>query len=156
MPRIEIPFKVKNTDIKLVKRVDLIAGVRNYIYATFIFMEPWDKIKNKQAVFMRNNISYVMPLLKNGDVFECVIPYEVMEEEGYFSLGVFGGDRLESNIILLEVIGGCCLSSIAENNAPTPDWFCSIETQIMKMEGVLNHNEITNDEILNLWNGIMK
>ena len=155
MPRIEVPFKVRNTDIKLIKQVDLTVGCQNYIYATFNFMEPWDKIENKRAVFVRDYISYVIPLQKRGDLFECVIPCEVMREEGYFSLGVFGGDRLESRVILVEVKSGCCLSDVAANTAPTPDWFCTIETQIAEME-TFDHDEITNTEILNLWNEIMK
>ena len=113
MPRIDIPFVVENQTIKQTPAAELAAGGKNYFYATFTFNELWDDIENPKATFSRlNERPYIMPLTPIDGGYECEIPWEVMQTNGMFSVGVFAGE---------------------EPKPPTPDWFNSVDEKIAEM-----------------------
>ena len=134
MPRIDVPFVVDNQIIKQTPVVELTAGGKNYFYATFTFNELWDDIENPKASFSRlNETPYIMPLTPIDSGYECEIPWEVMRTNGMFSVGVFGGDRLNTDVVFVKVICGCEEAG-EEPKPPTPDWFATMEKRIEEAE----------------------
>ena len=134
MPRIDVPFVVENQTIKQTPVVELTAGGKNYFYATFTFNELWEDIENPKATFARlNETPYIMPLTPIDNGYECEIPWEVMQTNGMFSVGVFGGDKLNTDVVFVKVICGC-VEAGEEPKPPTPDWFDDIEKRIDESE----------------------
>lgn len=129
MARIVIPFKVEKQHITQPTREAIVAGGQNYFYATFTINEVWDDIKNVRAVFNRDNISKLMPLIETETGYECEIPWEVMSDKGSFQVGIFGGDRLLTDYAYVIVKEGCVVDGESPK-APSPDWFTKIEEDI--------------------------
>ena len=130
MARIVIPFKVEKQHITQPTREAIVAGGQNYFYATFTINEVWDDIKNVRAVFNRDNISKLMPLIETETGYECEIPWEVMADKGSFQVGIFGGDRLLTDYAYVIVKEGCVVEGESPI-PPTPDWFARIEEDIV-------------------------
>ena len=129
MARIVIPFKVEKQHITQPTREAIVAGGQNYFYATFTINEVWDDIKNVRAVFNRDNISKLMPLIETETGYECESPWEVMADKGSFQVGIFGGDRLLTDYAYVIVKEGCVVEGESPL-PPTPDWFARIEEDI--------------------------
>lgn len=147
MPRIDILFSVDGDIISRLDKKRPKSGDREYFYAKFsINGEIWDNIDNKRASFTRGNDTYIMPLEAYNDCFECKIPWEVMTKPGYFNVGMFGGNRLLTNQVKVDVDRGCLYDGI-EPVPPTPDWFNKIDGEIDKINDV-NYKDIT-DEYIN-------
>lgn len=128
MPRIDVPFVVEKQRITQPAQVELVAGGQNYFYATFNICKTWRKINGIKALFTRDSISKLMDLTEGNDCLECQIPWEVMKDVGVFRVGVFGGDRLLTNMTYVVVKQGC----ITEGEPPAPpseDWFTKIENE---------------------------
>ena len=130
MARIVIPFKVEKQHITQPTREAIVAGGQNYFYATFTINEVWDDIKNVRAVFNRDNISKLIPLIETETGYECEIPWEVMADKGSFQVGIFGGDRLLTDYAYVIVKEGCVVEGESPI-PPTPDWFARIEEDIV-------------------------
>lgn len=134
MPRIDVPFVIEGQTIKQTPVVELTAGGKNYFYATFAFDGLWDDIENPKATFSRlNEKAYIVPLTPTDNGYECEIPWEVMRTNGMFSVGVFGGDRLNTDVVFVKVICGCEEAG-EEPRAPTVDWFCKVDKQVKEIE----------------------
>lgn len=147
MPRIDILFSVDGDIISRLDKKRPKSGDREYFYAKFsINGEIWDNIDNKRASFTRGNDTYIMPLEAYNDCFECKIPWEVMTKPGYFNVGIFGGNRLLTNQVKVDVDKGCLYDGI-EPAQPTHDWFNKIDCEIDKINDV-NYKDIT-DEYIN-------
>ena len=129
MARIVIPFKVEKQHITQPTREAIVAGGQNYFYATFTISEVWDDIKNVKAVFSRDNISKLIPLIETETGYECEIPWEVMVDKGSFQVGIFGGDTLLTDYAYVIVKQGCVVEG-EPPLPPTPDWFVKIEEDI--------------------------
>lgn len=130
MARIVIPFKVEKQHITQPTREAIVAGGQKYFYATFTINEVWDDIKNVKAVFNRDNISKLIPLIETETGYECEIPWEVMADKGSFQVGIFGGDRLLTDYAYVIVKEGCVVEGESPL-PPTPDWFARIEEDIV-------------------------
>lgn len=147
MPRIDILFSVDGDVISRLDKKRPKSGDREYFYAKFsINGEIWDNIDNKRASFTRGNNTYIMPLEAYNDCLECKIPWEVMTKPGYFNVGIFGGNRLLTNQVKVDVDNGCLYDG-TESVPPTPDWFNKIDCEIDKINDV-NYKDIT-DEYIN-------
>lgn len=148
MARINIPFIVDKQNIIQRPRVKVVAGSKNHIYAVFDLCGTWSDIEHKRATFTRDNKPWVMDLTHgDNDCLECKVPWEVMTEEGYFDVGIFGGDRLPTTTARVFVEDGC-VSEGNESQPPTPDWFDKIESQIEELSGGLKEEDKT--EIVNM------
>lgn len=146
MPRVDILFSVDGDIISRLDKKRPKSGDREYFYAKFsINGEIWDNIDNKRASFTRGNDTYIMPLEAYNDCFECKIPWEVMTKPGYFNVGIFGGNRLLTNQVKVDVDKGCLYDGI-EPVPPTPDWFNKIDSEIDKINDV-NYKDITDEYI---------
>lgn len=126
MARIDIPFVVEKQQISQPTREKLVAGGKNYFYATFKVNDTWDDIHNIKAVFVRSEISKLMKLTEIDGGYECKIPWEVMVAKGVFSVGIFGGDTMLTNMEYVEVKEGCVTDG-EQPSEPTPDWFSETE-----------------------------
>ena len=158
MPRIDILFSVDGDIISRLDKKRPKSGDREYYYAKFsINGEIWNDIDNKRASFTRRNSTYIMPLDECGsNCFECKIPWEVMTKQGYFNVGIFGGDRLLTNQVKVDVDRGC-LHNGTESVPPTPDWFNKIDMKIDDIESKIENGgvQFTTDETLSLKGGVL-
>lgn len=148
MPKIDILFSVDGDVISRLDKKRPKSGDREYFYAKFsINGEMWNDIDNKRASFTRGNDTYIMPLeVCDSNCFECKVPWEVMAKPGYFNVGIFGGNRLLTNQVKVDVDKGCLYDGI-EPAQPTHDWFNKIDCEIDKINDV-NYKDIT-DEYIN-------
>lgn len=161
MARIDIPFVVEKQQISQPTREKLVAGGKNYFYATFVVNDTWDDISNIKAVFVRGDVSKLMELTKTDSGYECMIPWEVMVTKGVFCVGIFGGDTMLTGMEYVEVKQGCVTDG-GEPLAPTPDWFTRIEKEteylndrVANIEdsmdsGVKSYNDLLNKPIIAL------
>lgn len=138
MARIDIPFVVEKQQISQPTREKLVAGGKNYFYATFKVNDTWNDISNIKAVFVRGDVSKLVSLTKTDSGYECKIPWEVMTDKGIFCVGIFGGDTMLTGMEYVEVKQGCVTDG-GEPLAPTPDWFSNIEKKVEPF--VINLNE---------------
>lgn len=129
MPRIDVSFLVKRQRLVRLDNVGLIAGDKNYFYAVFDLCETWGDVENLQAVFARDDSSYVMDLAAGEDCYECKIPWEVMQEAGDFTVGLQGGDRISTNRVVVRVVVGCDCEG-TPSGEPTKDWFRNVEAEM--------------------------
>ena len=132
LPRIDVPFVIEKQRITQPTREKLVAGGKNYFYATFTICELWEDVAGLKAVFVRDTISKLMPLSETESGYECVIPWEVMTNKGAFQVGIFGGDRLLTNMEYVVVTEGCCTNG-EKPTAPTEDWFVHVENDLAEM-----------------------
>lgn len=141
MPRIDILFSVDDDVISRLDKKRPKSGDREYYYAKFsINGEIWDNIDNKRASFTRGNNTYIMPLEAYNDCLECKIPWEVMTKPGYFNVGIFGGNRLLTNQVKVDVDKGCLYNG-TESVPPTPDWFNKIDMKIDDIDSKIENIE---------------
>lgn len=130
MTRVDILFKVNVQDLKLSEKQNLRAKDANYFYAVFDLCETWNDVTGIKASFTRDDLSFAMPLTKRDDGYwECQIPWEVMAQKGEFFTGLWGGDRILTNTVRIDVAESCLSDGIAPQ-PPTPDWFTKIEDEI--------------------------
>ena len=134
MARINVPFVVEKQHITQPTQVVLMSGGHKYFYATFTLCDTWEDISDIRAVFSRGNNSILMPLTECPDGLECEIPWEVMVDKGVFEVGIFGDDRLLTNLAYVKV-GQGCITEGKEPEPPTPDWFDTIEKQLKELSG---------------------
>ena len=130
MTRINIDFLVTKQFLSLVTKEPLRATDRNYFYAVFDLCDTWSNVSGIKASFVRDDLSFVIPLEAGADgCLECLIPWEVMQDKGEFYVGVFGGDRILTNRVRVDVAEGClCDGGLPQ--APTEDWFFKMEQNI--------------------------
>ena len=143
MARIDVPFVVEKQHIVQPTREKLVAGGRNYFYATFTICDKWVDVDNLRAVFIRESINKLISLELTENGYECQIPWEVMVDKGSFQVGIFGGDRLLTDYAYVIVKEGCVTEGEVPT-PPTPDWFAEMEKKVdnisVKTDDVLDIN----------------
>ena len=132
MARIDVPFVVEKQRITQPTQTELMSGGHNYFYATFRLCDTWEDISSIKAVFCREGNAVLMPLEEGNECLECLIPWEVMTEKGAFEVGIFGDDRLLTNLAYVKV-GQGCITEGDEPKPPTPDWFKMVEELLSKI-----------------------
>ncbi len=134
MARIDVPFVIEKQHITQPTREKLVAGGKNYFYATFKVCEKWEDIDHIKAEFVREGVEpKLMGLSKTESGYECQIPWEVMADKGVFQVGIFGGDRLLTNYEYVIVLQGCCGEG-GKPLTPTEDWFLRVENDLAEMK----------------------
>lgn len=127
MPRIDVPFEVNGQFITQPTNMTLASGGQNYFYAIFKLCDTWKKVGGLRATFERgdNRISaLIMP--RTDDYVECEIPWEVLTKSGKFRVGIYGGDRITTNFVSVDVVRGSYDGNIDRPpTPPTPDYFGS-------------------------------
>lgn len=131
MTKINVPFVVRGQNIyQKAPPKRLSAGGQNYFFATFDFDETWKSIPYKKATF---RLGKDAPIVVDIAESECVIPHEMMQKPGFFTVGVFGGDLLPTGTATVEVMEGV-LTAGDDPEPPTPDWFDRIENRLDNLE----------------------
>lgn len=92
-----LEFKVDKQIITRTDTTEVVADSRNYLTASFTFSDEW-KDRAKTAVFGYNG-EYRHTVLENDG---CLVPWEVIRAP-YFSVSVFCGSLLNTNMILVKV-----------------------------------------------------
>ncbi len=139
-----IKTKLVDQNITVTNAPNIYSGDVNTDNVVFEFDESWEGF-TKSAVFYRNPKERYLQLLKND---QCVIPHEVMGDEGKVVIGVFGvnGDKVITSEVLYYDIGkGAVVSD--EMPEPTPDIWAQILADyhliLLKMDEFTN--QITSD-----------
>ena len=140
-------FSVKQNQI-LRTDVDriLTTGNVNSVVCNFSFDEGYDGL-NVFAVFYRNETLNRMVELIDGS---CIIPWEVLEEEGILYVGAYG-TKTENNAVVKRITTNSVavrvsrdLSSVVLPDAPpTPDEWTSYRTEILGYKQTVEAAEIT-------------
>ena len=84
----QLLFTVKNQSMYLTSRGKVVADSQGYLGAKFLFTEDWAGTI-KIAQFKRDNLFYSIKLDQND---ECIVPWEVLVDEGIFIANVFGNN----------------------------------------------------------------
>ncbi len=106
---------VKGQALRLKAHPLLAADSKNYLKACFEFSSEWNG-RTKTAVFEGSG-GTVYHMLLDGD--SCMVPAEVIAAPG-FTVSVFGGDRLTTQMVFVEVEPSGCLTGVTPPE-PTPD-----------------------------------
>lgn len=90
----QLKFEVRNQIITRVDSFQPVAASVNYLLAGFVFKTgEWANTPLKTAIFETVDAAYKM-VISNG---YCLVPWEVLQNPGYISVSVFGGDRITTN-----------------------------------------------------------
>lgn len=112
----------------------LTTGNVNSVICHFSFDEGYDGL-DVFAVFYRNETLNRMVELVDGS---CVIPWEVLEEEGILYVGAYG-TKSENNVVVKRIttnsvavrVSGDLSSVVLPDAAPTPDEWTTYRTEIL-------------------------
>ena len=98
-------FNIINDSLSLTSDFAAYSGNENYYLCKFNFLSPdWQEL-SKFAVFTFDDTAISVPL--SGD--ECMVPSQVLEQNGSFYLGVFGTNASETDFLRIST-GLVCLS----------------------------------------------
>ena len=150
-------LKIAVKDNKLIKVRDtiMIEDTLNGIRCHFEFRSDWSTLK-PTVVFARG---YIYPSTQNpqtisaflDDNNECIVPPEIVSENGEFSIGLFGENdttRIVTDWLYYKTKWGCYNVGIAPN-PPTPDIYEQILGALSNKSEINHiHNEyVTKEEI---------
>ena len=150
-------IKVKCIDqsLTLVGTPLVASGGKNEDVAQFEFCEKWDGYA-KTATFYQDEKHVYYSLIDEKDT--CVIPWEVLQKEGYIYFGVFGSkDNVTrtSQILKYKVVKGAITENI-EPSDPTPDIYQQMLVEAkrirdyfiqLKDEKLCKHSFLTDIEV---------
>ena len=145
-----VSLKIAVKDNKLIKVRDtlMIEDTINSIKCSFEFRSDWSNLQ-KKVVFARGHI---FPATKNPQTIpisldennECMVPPEIISENGQFSIGLFGENedmRVVTNWLYYKTSMGCYDVGIAPN-PPTASVYDEIMTALNNKSDVHHiHNE---------------
>lgn len=124
-----LKFYVKNQTLVHSNRNVIASGSKNYLFAEFRFSKEWAGI-NKTAVFVSADGSKRYHMLLNKG--RCAVPAELIADGGFY-ISVFGGDRITSTQIYIDVSE----SGIADGltpPTPTSDIYDQILSKVQTIE----------------------
>ena len=158
MSKMTLYLKAKGDELKLVNvKTCVYTGNINSYVCEFELSSEWDDM-NVFAVFCVNDTAYNVALLKDRS---CVLPNEVLEEEGEFFIGLYAtnGDdenlkRISTGLICVKTEKGCCDECITPI-PPLPDVWEQLVSKTIPYIGEnknwyiydLNENEYTDTGI---------
>lgn len=149
-------LKVGCIDQRLILIADpeIASGGQNEDVVEFEFCSLWDGY-GKTAVFYRTEDEVYHVLVEDD---RCVIPHEVLRDEGALYFGVFGvkGDTIRTSEVIRYRLGKGALTSGSAPSDPTPDIYAAILMHLDAIESSLTVDEapwevlksITTDEIV--------
>lgn len=116
-------FDVNNQSIKRVDDFKVVANSRNYLYAHFNFItEDWNDAPTKTALFTFNKLTKQV-ILDNKN--SCLVPWEVLEKDGFLEVSVFGGDLITVGVAKVRVNESGYREG-TKPEPPTPDVYSQI------------------------------
>lgn len=144
-----LKFYVKNQTLVQHEHAQPASGSKNYLYAEFKFSREWTGIA-KTAVFESSDGTrrYHM-LLENG---RCAVPTEVIADGGFY-LSVFGGNRITSTRIYINVSDSGVTDGLTPPE-PTDDIYDQIVDKIDTLQTAVDNislelpdNSVTTDKL---------
>lgn len=110
MPRIDVHFTANGVNLNLTDPVTITCGNKNYFYAVFKLSECWSDIVPTAIFGNFGQTPYSVNTKRvEGDdlVYECRIPWEVLNGTTSFYVGLAGGDFLNTQPLTIKVNKGC-------------------------------------------------
>ena len=93
MPRLQ--FKVTGQKVIRTDTTPIVAKSLNYFGADFEFLtEDWQGF-SKTAIFATKSNAYGVLIDENG---QCDVPWEAIDNMGYVTVSVFGGNRITTDL----------------------------------------------------------
>lgn len=111
MDNLYLNFRVRHQNITRMDFIKVVSGSQNYVKAKFNFSDDWAGL-TKTARFTCNEESFDLILEQD----ECMIPWEVIKESGFFDVSVFGGSLITVDVARVYVTE----SGYAEGGSPLP------------------------------------
>lgn len=145
-----IRVKVTDQNFIFTESPNIYSGDVNTDHIHFTFDETWDGF-TKTAVFYRDLETQYYQILTDD---ECVIPHEVLEEDGKIFIGVFGtkNDQVLTSEVLFYEIGKGVLTETLQPSDPTPDIWTQILSDyseiLTEVKGIRSDNATFKQEIL--------
>lgn len=116
----QLQFQINNQTIKRTDKFKVVAKSHDYLFAHFEFAtDEWQDI-TKTAIFATLESNYGAVLDEEGN---CEVPWEVLVDNGYITVSVFGGSLITVNKakIYIEPTGYVESSEIDNSQEPTQD-----------------------------------
>lgn len=136
-----IKIKCIEQTLQIINTPKIASGVQQVNKMQFEFCPTWNGFA-KTAIFYRNENEVYNVLLAND---ECVIPSEVLHDQGRFYFGVFGikdNLRLTSEVLKYDVVKGSFILG-QDPEEPTPGIYEQLLTQYGIIEAKYNEiNEV--------------
>jgi len=111
-----------NKDKISAQNIMMNTGNVNFYECRFHFSDEWNDFE-KFAIFIKGEEKYLVCIMDN----KCTIPFEVLENEEYISLGVFGTKGKEDDYVRIStneikmLLGKGAYAEGAEPQTPTPE-----------------------------------
>lgn len=153
---ITLTFNINQQKLKRTSKNILVNKSKNVISCNFEFRDPtnWEGIEKFASFTNDKEYTYICPLGKDM-VCECVIPEEAMTGN-YMKIGVFGGDRITTNNLLIPLLNSGFTTHIKQSTGES-DFFHDLYKKInMKYDDlILEENKLycySGDECLKIIN----
>lgn len=139
----QLEFNIKQQTLTLTSAdLKVVADSVNYLSCNFKFCEEWENtIKTAVFVSAKGNIFNVVL----EDDF-CIVPWEVIEHP-HFTVSVFGGDRITTNKVVINVTKSGYQKGETPQD-PTPDIYAQIIELIENIE--ISGGGISEERVLSL------
>lgn len=124
-----IILAVSDQQLVITQKPKLASGNRNSVKVKVNFSSEWLNY-SKTAIFYKEDEPIYPALLDKND--ECIIPWEVLADDGTMFIGVFGvRDNITktSEVIRYTVLQGAWSSELAES-VPTPDIYTQFLAEV--------------------------
>ena len=137
-----LKFYVKNQTLAYCGNDTVASGSKNYLYAAFRFTKEWAGLA-KTAVFISADGSRRYHMLIEGG--RCSVPAEMIAEGGFY-VSVFGGDRITSTQVYIDVAQSGVEPGLTPPE-PTEDVYSQILTKVDDIASGLDTLCVTGDMI---------
>ena len=135
----ELSFSVVDQVLNRLDSTTVVAKSKNFLTAKFEFNSVWnDLVKTAQ---FSNGVTVVNRVLVDN---KCVVPWEVLQNDGNVSITLFGGDRLTTKTVRLKV-EKCDLQDVTEPAEETP----SAYDQLAELVATIQAKQEATDARLN-------
>lgn len=133
MPKLTIPISVTGSTqtLALTGNHTIRAGSKNYWFAVFTFKDNvFDGLEYLTATFsnepyeLNRGRAKLVPVTNN----EAQVPWEVLRRKGKVYVGLFAGDMLVTNEVVIDVTEAA--PTLGDPSNPSPSWYAPFEAEI--------------------------
>lgn len=124
---ITLTFYVTGTELIRTDMNKLVAVSRNNVAARFEFNSDWEGITPLVAQFSKDENTCYDVFIENG---ECIVPWEVLENEGILTITVFGGDLITTSSVNINVYGNGLVGGLVPTVASP-----SVYSEVVRLSG---------------------
>lgn len=138
----ELSFSVIDQVLNRLDSTTVVAKSKNFLTAQFEFNALWNGLV-KTAQFS-NGVTVVNQVLVDN---KCVVPWEVLQNDGTVSITVFGGDLLTTTTIRLKV-EKCALQEVTEPVEETPNAYDQLAELVATIQAKQEATDNKLDELI--------